>query len=118
MNTINSSIGMTGFQLHSGFSPKLIHPLIPQLPSTSILHEFDTHDFLKNIQMDVLEAQDCLLSSKIDQVHSHNQHRCADPAFQLNDCVLLRTKHRKNECTNVKVKSMPLNFFLVTMVHT
>ncbi|KAJ3885499.1 hypothetical protein GG344DRAFT_18974, partial [Lentinula edodes] len=97
MNTVNSSIGMTGFQLRSGFSPKLIPPLVPRLPSTSPVHEFDAHDFLKNIQIDVLEAQDCLLSSKIDQVRSHNQHRRADPAFQLHDRVLLRTKHRKNE---------------------
>ncbi|GAW08899.1 reverse transcriptase-RNase H-integrase [Lentinula edodes] len=82
MNTVNSSIGMSGFQLRSGFSPRLIPPLVPSLPATSSEHEFNAHEFLTNIQVDVLEAQDCLLSAKIDQ---------------LNDRVMLKTKHRKNE---------------------
>ncbi|KAJ3891600.1 hypothetical protein GG344DRAFT_7306, partial [Lentinula edodes] len=97
MNTVNSSIGMSGFQLRSGFSPQLIPPLVPNLPANSSEHEFDAHSFLTNIQVDVLEAQDCLLSAKLDQVRSHNHHRRADPAFKINDRVLLKTKHRKNE---------------------
>ncbi|KAJ3806269.1 hypothetical protein F5876DRAFT_50355 [Lentinula aff. lateritia] len=97
MNTVNSSIGMSGFQLRSGFSPRLIPPLVPSLPAKSSEHEFDAHEFLANIQVDLLEAQDCLLSTKIDQVHSHNRHHHADPTFQLNDRVLLKTKHCKNE---------------------
>ncbi|KAF8832209.1 hypothetical protein HHX47_DHR1001661 [Lentinula edodes] len=97
MNTVNSSIGMSGFQLRSGFSPRLIPPLVPRLPDGSTEHEFDAHNFLKDIQVDVLEAQDCLLSSKLDQVRSHNRHRRADPGFKINDRVLLKTKHRKNE---------------------
>ncbi|KAJ3873366.1 hypothetical protein F5051DRAFT_295633, partial [Lentinula edodes] len=97
MNTINFSTGMSGFQLCSSFSPRLIPPLIPSLPASSSEHEFDAHEFLANIQVDVLEAQDCLLFAKIDQVRAHNRHCCADPTFQLNDQVLLKTKHCKNE---------------------
>ncbi|GAW05905.1 reverse transcriptase-RNase H-integrase [Lentinula edodes] len=97
MNTVNSSIGMSGFQLRSGFSPRLIPPLVPDLPPRSSEHEFDAHAFLTNIQVDVLEAQDCLLSAKLDQARAHNRHRRADPVFQLHDRVLLKTKHRKNE---------------------
>lgn len=88
---------MSGFQLRSGFSPRLIPPLVPNLPAKASEHEFNAHEFLTNIQVDVLEAQDCLLSAKIDQVRSHNHHCRADPTFQLNNRVLLKTKHQKNE---------------------
>lgn len=58
---------------------------------------FDANQFLADIQIDELKARECLLLAKIDQIRSHNRHRRADPTFQIGDCVLLKTKHRKNE---------------------
>ncbi|KAJ3888142.1 hypothetical protein GG344DRAFT_18049, partial [Lentinula edodes] len=97
MNSVNSSIGLSRFQLCSGFSPRVIPPIVPNLPTNTSTDEFNAHEYLTAIQVDVLEAQDNLLSAKLDQVRSHNHHRRADPGFQLGQRVLLKTKHRKNE---------------------
>ncbi|KIK50001.1 hypothetical protein GYMLUDRAFT_183290 [Collybiopsis luxurians FD-317 M1] len=97
MNSVNSSTGFSGFQLRSGFSPRIIPPLIPSLPSDSPPADFDAHGFLQQIQLDVLEAQDSLLSAKISQAHAHNRERRPDPDLKSGDKVLLRTLHWKNE---------------------
>lgn len=97
MNTVNSSLGFSGFQLRSSFSPQLIPPLVPAAELTGSDNEFDAHELLTKIQVDVLEAQDNLLSAKLDQVRSHNRHHRADPGFAVGQRVLLKTKNRKNE---------------------
>ncbi|KAJ3887929.1 hypothetical protein GG344DRAFT_54689 [Lentinula edodes] len=97
MNTVNSSLGFSGFQLRSGFSPRLIPPLVPATEFTGSNDKFDAHELLTTIQVDVLEAQDNLLRAKLDHVRSHNHHRRADPGFEVGQRVLLKTMNQKNE---------------------
>ncbi|KIK60262.1 hypothetical protein GYMLUDRAFT_108223, partial [Collybiopsis luxurians FD-317 M1] len=88
MNSVNLSMGFSGFQLHSGFYPYII-PL--QLPSDSPQYHLNAHEFLQQLQLEVLEAQDCLLSAKVDQACSSNKHCMLNPKFEVSDKVLLIT---------------------------
>jgi hypothetical protein len=98
MNTMNTSTKFTGFQLHLGRSPRVIPPLIPQSLPTELLDVVGTA--IKTIEMitdDVAEARDNLLLAKITQSHHANGARTPDPNYQINDLVMLSTKHRRHE---------------------
>ena len=86
MNTINTSMGFTPFQLRMGWSLRLIPPLVTPLP-TSSEEEISAHDVIKKLQNDVLEAQDNLLRAKISQSVEANKHRSLTFPFVIGSCV-------------------------------
>ena len=96
MNTVNTSTGFTPFQLRMGRSPRLIPPLIP-LPKKTSHEDISTHNVIKQLQNDVLEAQDNLLRAKISQSVKANKHHSMIFPFTVGSRVRLTTLHRRNE---------------------
>jgi len=96
MNTVNASTGFSPFQLHLGRSPRLLPPLLP-LSCVSATEDCAAHAFMEHLQMDVLEARDALLASKVSQATSKNKLRSPEPTYQVGDLVLLSTKHRHRD---------------------
>jgi len=96
MNTVNASTGFAPFQLHLGRSPRLLPPLVP-LSQVSTTEDCAAHAFMERLHMDVLEARDALLASKVSQAASKNKHRSLDPSYRVGDLVLLSTKHRRRD---------------------
>ena len=65
MNTVNTLTGFSPFQLHMGCSPHLIPPLI--LGEDNEPESLSAHALIDCIGLDVSEAQDNLLATKILQ---------------------------------------------------
>jgi hypothetical protein len=92
MNTINKSTGHTPFQLRFGQSPRVLPPIIP-CSGTSAPEKL-AKQVIQDMRPMELEAMDNLLTAKIDQANQANKHRLPNFNFQVNDWVLLSTKHR------------------------
>ncbi|PIL33967.1 hypothetical protein GSI_03675 [Ganoderma sinense ZZ0214-1] len=78
MNTVNASTGFSPFQLHLGRSPRLIPPIVDQ-PLPASHPDAEVAELAKSIidalQLDVMEARDNLLASKLAQAAAANVHR-------------------------------------------
>ncbi|PBK95692.1 hypothetical protein ARMGADRAFT_872778, partial [Armillaria gallica] len=100
MNTINSSTGFSGFQLHTGCSPHVILPLVPDRlllnPDNNIS---EVCALIACLNDDTAEAINNLLAAKTAQAHFVNQHRRLNPAFTIGDCVMLSTFHHQRNYT-------------------
>jgi len=98
MNTVNTSTGFSGFQLHLGRSPRLIPPIVPtNLPDNLRSAASNAEDVASLIQTDVMEAQDNLLQAKIFQEHYANSNRGEEFVYQVNDEVMLSTFNRRRD---------------------
>ncbi|TFK79007.1 hypothetical protein K466DRAFT_470252, partial [Polyporus arcularius HHB13444] len=101
MNTINASTSFSGFQLLMGCSPRLITPLLnaniqdvaAELPDAAET----TSNIIRQLDTDILEAQDNLLAAKVAQMQSANRARSDDPKFNVGDLVMLNTFHRRRD---------------------
>lgn len=93
-----------------GRSPCLIPPLLP-LPHNVTTEDISAHDIIKRLQIDVLEAQDNLLRSKISQAVESNKHRSLDFPFNIGSCIRITTLHQRNEY-KVKGKKRVAKFML------
>ncbi|RDB23205.1 Transposon Tf2-9 polyprotein [Hypsizygus marmoreus] len=113
MNTINSSTGFSGFMLKSGFSPRIIPPLLlpTDIPSIIVTPPDDetppldtaaAKSFIDDLTTDFLDAHDSLIAAKISQAHYANHDRALDPHFQIGDKVLLATAHRRRDYMQAK----------------
>ncbi|KIJ47555.1 hypothetical protein M422DRAFT_143357, partial [Sphaerobolus stellatus SS14] len=94
MNTVNTSMGFSPFQLKTGRSPRIIPPLVPASDIVTPA-EISAQDFINRIQLDLLEAQDNLLAAKIRQAYHANAHRGAEEIYAVGDLVTLATKNRR-----------------------
>ncbi|RDB23650.1 Transposon Tf2-9 polyprotein [Hypsizygus marmoreus] len=108
MNSINNSIGLSGFMLKSGHSPRLIPSLLtpedvpaiiitPPDDDTSSPDAVSAQTFLDKLHVDFLDAQDSLTAAKISQSHHANTGRSPDHRFAVGDKVLLATAHRRRD---------------------
>jgi hypothetical protein len=75
MNTVNASSGYSGFQLHSGHSPRIIPPLVPDtlgddLHNTTEAEHAQT--LIHCLHNNVNDAKDNLLQVKVFQAHFAN----------------------------------------------
>ncbi|RDB15414.1 Transposon Ty3-G Gag-Pol polyprotein [Hypsizygus marmoreus] len=113
MNSINNSIGLSGFMLKSGHSPRLIPPLLTPLDIPAIIVTPPDEDalspeshaatsFMDQLHVDFLDAQDSLTAAKISQAHQANVNRSADHHFAVGDKVLLATAHRRHDYMQAK----------------
>jgi hypothetical protein len=96
MNTVNLSTSFSPFQLCMGCSPHLILPLtLSMINDTSTLRpEADTVvALIKRLSLDVMEAQDNLLATKVAQSEFVNRHRGEEHSFAIGDKVMLSTEH-------------------------
>jgi hypothetical protein len=100
MNTVNSSTRFSPFQLHMGCSPRLIPPLIStntvELANTSP-EMTDATELLESIALTTAEAQDNLLTAKVNQADSTNHHHTPEFPFKVRDKAFLSTEHRRRE---------------------
>lgn len=97
MNTVNRSTGFSGFQLKSGFSPRLIPPIVPPAELFDSDPSCIALDLANRLRDDVGEAQDNLLRSKVDQAIQANKHRAPDFDYNVGQRVFLSTKRRVRE---------------------
>jgi hypothetical protein len=101
MNTINTSTGFSPFQLKSGFSPRLLPPIVPRNETDTTQEDLEAQmlaiDLISRIQTDVHDAQDNLIEAKTRQAHHTNAHRGPEKPYAIGDQVMLSTKNRRNE---------------------
>ena len=90
MNMVNKSTGFTPFQLRLGRSPRIIPPLLPAKPSTTVA---DAWHVIQQLETDVLEAQDNLLKAKISQSFQANKNHTLKFLFSIGSWVRLSTLH-------------------------
>jgi Chromo (CHRromatin Organisation MOdifier) domain len=79
-----------------GRSPRVIPPLVltEQINDDVELH---ARTVIERIELDVNEAKDKLLMSKVQQAFHANEKRGLDPCFAVGDRVMLSTLHRRRE---------------------
>ena len=92
MNTVHKSTGFTPFQLHMGRSPWLIPPLAPVTTSATVT-EVDAWHVIRQLEIDVMDAQDNLLHAKISQSMQANKHCLTDFPFKIGGRMRLSTVH-------------------------
>jgi hypothetical protein len=95
MNTVNASTGFSGFQLRMGRSPRLIPPIVatPDVDYTD--EEKLATEIIARLDLDVIEAQENLLTAKLSQAEQANKLRGPDHNIQVGDRVKLTTAHRR-----------------------
>ncbi|ESK85816.1 reverse transcriptase-rnase h-integrase [Moniliophthora roreri MCA 2997] len=93
MNTVNSSTGFTGFQLHLGRSSRVV-PLLVHIDDSASAEEIDAAEVIEHLHLDTMDAQDAFLHVKVNQAHQTNNHHSSDPAFAVGDKVWLAMKNR------------------------
>ncbi|KAJ3561996.1 hypothetical protein NP233_g9849 [Leucocoprinus birnbaumii] len=94
MNTVNASTGYSGFQLRMGCSPCIIPTLVKDNPGQENESPEQLIDRLGQMTAD---AQDNLLSSKVNQAAQANKHRTDAFPFSTGEQVMLSTKNRFKE---------------------
>jgi hypothetical protein len=110
MNTVNASTGFTPFNLKSGYSPRLIPPLLQGngtphiivMPPDTTPEEVAARAMVERLEMDIQEAKDSLTAAKISQAHHANKDREPEPSFKVGDRVMLATSNRRREYTQAK----------------
>ena len=93
MNTVNSSMGYTPFQLKSTHSPRLIPPITMDTGANGSQEVVGAREVIERLQKDVLDAQDNLMAAKTRQAHFANAHQAPEDAYQVGDLVMLSTKN-------------------------
>jgi hypothetical protein len=100
MNTINTSTGLSGFQVRMGHSPRVLPPLIPSLPEIDALRRdvaASLRTTLHTIADCESQAKDALIVARVSQAHFANLHRAPEREYKVGDKVLLSTTHRRKE---------------------
>ena len=101
MNTINKSTGFSPFQLHTGRSPRLI-PLITPAAQTQVVEGVDAAKLIEQINLDVAEAKDNLMLTKIFQTDQANRKRRLEDIYCQGDLVMLSTANQRKEYTSTR----------------
>jgi hypothetical protein len=93
MKTVNASTGFGSFHLKMGQSPHLIPPIVTKPFSATNLDTKHAILMLKELELDVLKAQDNLLAAKVTQATAANAHHPFHPVFRIGDRVWLSTSN-------------------------
>ncbi|KAG6838964.1 hypothetical protein C0991_006993 [Blastosporella zonata] len=96
MNTVNASTGFSGFQLKSGFSPKVLPTIILRENTPDMDHTLALK-LIQSMELDFLDAMDSLTASKLIQSYYANQHRDPEVPYEVGDMVMLSTLNRRRE---------------------
>lgn len=101
MNTVNASTGLSGFELKTGRSPRIL-PTVETLPKVTSLPETTAKKIITDILDTEAEAKDALLAAKVVQAFHADKNRGDPPKFKVGDRVLLTTVHRRNRAKREK----------------
>ena len=96
MNTVNSSTGLTPFQLCFGKSPRLIPPLTLSSKVQEPV-QITVQEMLACMTMLKMDAHDSLMNAKISQASYANACCNMSFPFAVSDHVLLSTPHQRQE---------------------
>ena len=110
-STVHQSTGKTPFELTLGFNPRL-------LPATSAVPfaEIDVPasvEFFQELQRDIDEARDAILTAQTRQAQQANKHRRAEVKYKVDDLVMRSTKNYRaqfkdsSKATTRSAKLMP-----------
>jgi hypothetical protein len=111
MNTVNASMGFSGFQLHLGCSPQIMPPIVPQSLPVDLQTAGNTAmTIIDRLTNDVAQARDNLLLTKITQAFHASTTRRPDPMYKKNDLVMLSTVNRRHKYKK-KGDKCSANFF-------
>ena len=98
MNTINSSTGYSGFQLHLGRSPRVIPPIVPtSLPDNLCSAGSTAENIINQLMNDIADAKDNLIQAKAIQAMYAKRSRGQEVVYQPGDKVMLSTFHRRRD---------------------
>jgi hypothetical protein len=100
MNTVNASMGFSGFQLHLGRSPQVIPPIVPDRLPLVISASVEGQAALaviEKLKLDSDEAKDNLLVAKVFQSHYTNRARGPEVIFKLGERVMLSMLNHRRE---------------------
>ena len=98
MNTINSSTGYSGFQLHLGQSPRVIPPIIPLRSLTNLRSAGSTAESVINqLTNDIADTKDNLIQAKAIQAMYAKRSCGQEVVYQPGDKVMLSTFHRRRD---------------------
>ena len=97
LNTVNASMGFSGFQLKMGHSPKLLLPIVNLLlvELSGTKEGVDVASLIDKIDMDVQDAKDTLAAAKVAQAYCTNAHHGIEDVFVAGDLVMLSTFNRR-----------------------
>ena len=97
MNTINLSMGFSGFQLMSGQLPRIVPLLVTTVPMSPSDPLHDTKVILLQLEDNINAAKDNLLLTKITQGVQKDNHQSAEMHYEIGDQVMLSTFHHRRE---------------------
>jgi hypothetical protein len=86
MNMINSSTGFSPFQLRMGHSPHVIPPLVSITANN--IEDIGALEVIKKLEIDVVEAQDNLMTAKLSQTVYANESCTDDFPLKIGDRIL------------------------------
>ncbi|GAW09476.1 reverse transcriptase-RNase H-integrase [Lentinula edodes] len=98
MNSVNSSTGLSMFELRYGRCPRVIPPLIRDdsiIPPNASEDAIAAREFLTDIDSTVREARDNLTLAKVVQAYQADKDRGPCELFEEGDWVMLSTYHRR-----------------------
>ncbi|KAG6847268.1 hypothetical protein C0991_002148, partial [Blastosporella zonata] len=86
MNTVNASTRFSGFQLKSGFSPRILPPIIPPDPRPPLNHD-SAYTLIESMETDFMDAMDSLTAAKLIQAYYANLQRAPEIPYNVGDKV-------------------------------
>lgn len=89
---VNSSTGISPFELSQGYMPRAMPDLVAEIPkAASIVAE----EYAEKVLIRQLSAHDAIITSRISQATQANKKRRAAPAYKIGDEAWLATKNLK-----------------------
>ena len=94
MNSVNTLTGFSNFQLHIGYAPHVILPIIPSdLPLTLCSLSSHVKEVISHVNLDISEAWDSLIIANAFQAHYVNMACGVEVVYAVGDRVMLSTFH-------------------------
>jgi hypothetical protein len=95
MNSVNASMGFSGFQLRMGHTPHIIPPIVPSSMLEPPNEEVMARNIICQLENDMKEAQDNLLTSKVSQAFHANKGCANEDIYNVGDKLMLSTLHQR-----------------------
>ncbi|KAG2097025.1 uncharacterized protein F5147DRAFT_560984, partial [Suillus discolor] len=94
MSTVNASTGVVPFQLQLGRMLQMLPPLVQDITQAQEPEETRAHSLMNKLNIDLMEAQDSLITSKASQANSVNKKQSPQVVFKEGDHVMLANRRQ------------------------